>query len=50
MSKNILIIAACKKLDHCAKEKGVIYGGAWQLGDIHHNSAMQKAFEMGKAI
>lgn len=34
-----------------AKEKGVIYGaGAWQLGDVQHNPAMQEAYEMGKAI
>lgn len=34
-----------------AKEMGVIYGaGAWQLGDIQHNPAMQEAYEMGKTI
>lgn len=34
-----------------AKEKGVIYGaGAWQLGDIQHNPAMQEAYKMGSAI
>jgi multimeric flavodoxin WrbA len=34
-----------------AKEMGVIYGaGAWQLGDIQRNSAMQEAYRMGKSI
>lgn len=34
-----------------AKEAGVIYGaGAWQLGDIEKNPAMQKAYQMGKNI
>lgn len=34
-----------------AKEMGVIYGaGAWQLGDIHKNPAMQEACRMGKNI
>lgn len=34
-----------------AEEKGVIYGaGAWQIGDIQKNSAMQEAYQMGKAI
>lgn len=34
-----------------AKEMGVIYGsGAWQLGDIRNNPAMQEAYEMGKTI
>lgn len=34
-----------------AKEMGVIYGaGAWQLGDIQKNSAMQEAYQMGKNI
>lgn len=34
-----------------AIEKGVIYGaGAWQLGDIQRNPAMQEAYEMGKSI
>lgn len=32
-----------------AKEMGVIYGaGAWQLGDIQRNPAMQEAYQMGK--
>ncbi len=34
-----------------AKEMGVIYGaGAWQLGDIQGNPAMQEAYKMGKDI
>lgn len=34
-----------------AKEMGVIYGaGAWQLGDIQENPAMQEAYRMGKSI
>lgn len=34
-----------------AKEMGVIYGaGAWQLGDIQRNPAMQEAYQMGKNI
>lgn len=34
-----------------AIENGVIYGaGAWQLGDIQRNPAMQEAYEMGKSI
>ena len=34
-----------------AKEMGVIYGaGAWQLGDIQSNPAMQEAYQMGKGI
>lgn len=34
-----------------AKEMGVIYGaGAWQLGDIQGNPAMQEAYQMGKSI
>lgn len=34
-----------------AKEMGVIYGaGAWQLGDIQRNSAMQEAYQMGKNL
>lgn len=34
-----------------AQEMGVIYGaGAWQLGDIQNNPAMQEAYQMGKAL
>ena len=34
-----------------AKEMGVIYGaGAWQLGDIQGNPAMEEAYQMGKRI
>lgn len=34
-----------------AKEMGVIYGaGAWQLGDIQGNPAMQEAYRMGRSI
>ena len=34
-----------------AKEMGVIYGaGAWQLGDIQGNPAMQEAYSIGKSI
>ena len=34
-----------------AQEKGIIYGlGAWQLGDIKNNPAMQEAYVMGKAV
>ena len=34
-----------------AKEMGVIYGaGAWQLGDIQQNPAMQEAYEMGLEV
>lgn len=34
-----------------AKEMGVIYGaGAWQLGDIQGNPAMEEAYKMGKNI
>lgn len=34
-----------------AREKGVIYGaGAWQLGDILKNSAMEEAYRMGVNI
>lgn len=32
-----------------SKEKGIIYGtGAWKVGDIKTNPAMQQAYEMGK--
>ena len=32
-------------------EKGIIYGiGAWNIGDIEKSDAMNKAFDMGKAI
>lgn len=32
-----------------ARERGAVYGsGAWQLGDIQHNPAMQEAYEMGR--
>ncbi|HIS69062.1 MAG TPA: flavodoxin family protein [Candidatus Gallacutalibacter stercoravium] len=34
-----------------SKVCGVIYGaGAWQLGDIKGNPAMQEAYQMGKSI
>ena len=34
-----------------AKEMGVIYGaGAWQLGDIQGNPAMEEAYQMGRSI
>ena len=34
-----------------AVEKGVIYGaGAWQLGDIQGNPAMQEAYRIGNGI
>lgn len=34
-----------------AKEKGVVYGaGAWQLGDILKNPAMEEAYQMGLYI
>jgi multimeric flavodoxin WrbA len=34
-----------------AQEKGVIYGtGAWNMGDIKKSSAMDEAYEMGKAL
>jgi multimeric flavodoxin WrbA len=34
-----------------AKEKGIVYGtGAWQIGEIEGNPAMQQAYEMGKAL
>lgn len=34
-----------------AAVKGVIYGaGAWQLGDIQDNKAMDEAYEAGKQI
>lgn len=34
-----------------AKISGLIYGvGAWQLGEIQGNPAMQQAYQMGKAI
>ena len=34
-----------------SKVKGVIYGaGAWQLGDILGNPAMEEAYQMGKNI
>mgnify|MGYP002565007077 CR=1 FL=1 len=34
-----------------AQVKGVIYGaGAWQLGDIQGNPAMEEAYQMGKNI
>lgn len=34
-----------------SKVKGVIYGaGAWQLGDIQGNPAMEEAYRMGKSI
>ena len=34
-----------------AREMGAIYGaGAWQLGDIEKNPAMQEAYQMGKGI
>ena len=32
-----------------ARERGVVYcAGAWQLGDIQGNPAMQEAYEMGR--
>jgi multimeric flavodoxin WrbA len=32
-------------------EKGIIYGtGAWGIGDIKKSDAMNKAFDMGKAV
>jgi len=32
-----------------AKEKGIIYGvGAWQIGDINGNPAMEEAYRMGR--
>lgn len=34
-----------------ATEKGIVYGlGAWQMGDIKNNSAMQEAYNMGKSV
>lgn len=34
-----------------AEEKGIIYGtGAWNKGDIKGSSAMNEAYEMGKAV
>lgn len=34
-----------------AREMGAVYGaGAWQLGDIQGNPAMQEAYRMGKSI
>lgn len=34
-----------------AKEVGIIYGaGAWQLGDILKQPAMQEAYQMGKSV
>ncbi|MBO5522317.1 MAG: flavodoxin family protein [Roseburia sp.] len=34
-----------------AREMGVIYGaGAWQIGDIERNPALQEAYQMGKNI
>ena len=34
-----------------AREMGVIYGaGAWQLGDIQKNPAMERAYQMGRSI
>lgn len=34
-----------------SKVSGVVYGaGAWQLGDIEKNPAMQEAYRMGKSI
>ena len=34
-----------------AREQGVIYGaGAWQVGDIEGNPAMEEAYQMGKSI
>jgi len=34
-----------------AKEKGIIYGtGAWKIGDIKGNKALNQAYEMGKAV
>lgn len=34
-----------------ATEKGIIYGtGAWQMGDIKENIAMQEAYKMAKSI
>ncbi len=34
-----------------AQEKGIIYGsGAWNIGDIKGSSAMDEAYEMGKAL
>jgi len=33
------------------REKGIVYGtGAWNMGDIQKSDAMDKAFEMGKAV
>lgn len=32
-----------------AREKGIIYGaGAWQMGDIRRNPALEEAWQMGK--
>lgn len=34
-----------------AKEMGVIYGtGAWQMGEIQSNPAMQEAYEIGRSV
>jgi multimeric flavodoxin WrbA len=34
-----------------AKEKGILLGaGAWDIGDIKKSDAVDKAFEMGKAV
>jgi len=34
-----------------AREKRIVYGtGAWNMGDIQKSDAMDKTFEMGKAV
>ena len=33
------------------EEKGIIYGtGAWKIGDIKENEAMDEAYHMGKGV
>ena len=34
-----------------AQVKGIIYGaGAWQMGEIQGNPAMEEAYQMGRAV
>ena len=34
-----------------AEEKGIIYGvGAWKIGEIEQTTAMEEAYQLGKAV
>ena len=48
------IIDALRGFTDClprAQVKGIIYGaGAWQMGEIQGNPAMEEAYQMGRAV